>query len=170
MAWNSDPKETRKTEYRSWQVEVGGYGDQSVRDGFLKLDCDTRDLYSIDLLELRYFPNAAEVGDIRVISLEWKDGSRLNDNNKNYRLLAPNPLADGSRILEYNTPCNLYKFNGQNHRPYSQNFELRITKTISSLPLSTDYVVCRMLVTSKHVAEGVTYSPYLEGKILNDKT
>lgn len=170
MSWNSDPKETRKEEFRSWQVVVGGYGNQSTQPNLLKVTCDTRDIYSVELLEIRYQPVVGEIGNLKLVNLRWKSGDLLNDDNKNYRTLAPNLLSDGSYIGEYNVARNLYKFNGLNHRPVSQSYDLELIKEVSGLPLNTDYVLCTLRFTAKHVAQGMNYQQRYEGTILNDRT
>lgn len=169
MAWNASSKEPRTTEFRSWQVEVGGYGNQAVNSQLLKLTCDTRDIYSIDLLEISYRAAAAEVGNLDLVNLAWTDGSRNNDNNKHFRRLAP-LFTGGIYIGEYNVPRNLYQFNGTDHRPYSQNFELQIIKEISGSLLNTDYVLITLKITARHVGGNVHYEPRYEGVILNDRT
>lgn len=173
MSLYVDPRETRAPEFRSWQIEIGAYGNQALLNNILQLTCDTKELYSIDLLEIRYAPDVSEAGnDIRVIRLQWQDSSRLNDNNKFFRTLAPNLLADGSYVGEYNIPRNLYLFNGVNHRPFLQPYNLEIIKAASGAKLATQYVLLTLKVTAKNQPgqSDMAWTNQFSGTVLNDRT
>ena len=101
MAFNTNPRETRVTEYRSWQVQVGGYGDQALNEKLLSLTSESREIYSIDLVEIRYQLTAGEVGDNRLVRLAWQDDSKTNNIGRHFITLAPIRLADGSYTGEY---------------------------------------------------------------------
>jgi hypothetical protein len=47
MSLYVDPRETRAPEFRSWQIEIGAYGNQALLNNILQLTCDTKELYSI---------------------------------------------------------------------------------------------------------------------------
>lgn len=170
MAWNPNPKETRQTEYRTWQVVLGGYGDQATNDRLLEMTTESREIYSIELLEIRYKLTPGEgANDNRVVRLMWKDSSKANSNGKHYIDLAPQPLSDGSLAGEYNIPRNIYLFDGVNHRPYSQVFNMQLLSSLRSLPVATEYILCTLRVTSKHLSVP-EYQLRFEPTILNDRT
>lgn len=170
MAWNAKTTETITTPTRMWQVVLGGYGDQSVNRQLLDLSSrETRDIYSVELLEIRYKPAASEVGDNSLVRLAWNDDTRLNDDNRHYRVLGPVRQSDGSFIGEYNIPRVLYKFDGTNHRPYGQSFDLSLYRELTQSKLATDFILLTLRVTARHIA-GMEYHGKFEPTILNALT
>jgi hypothetical protein len=170
MAWNAPTTETITTPTRVRLVVLGGYGDQSSNQRLMDFSGrDTKDIYSIELIELRYKPTAAEVGDINVVRLAWDNDSRVNDDNRHYRILAPSRLSDGSYISEFNIPRNIYKFDGTSHRPYNQSFVLDLYKEATGTKMATEYILCTLRVTTRHT-DGVELNRRFEPTILNALT
>jgi len=171
MAWNAPTAETITESNRTFITVLGGFGDQSSAQSTM-LDLvsrETKDIYCIDLLELRYEPAASEVSDNRLVRLVWDDDSRLNDDNRHYRLLAPILQSDGSYAVEFNVPRNLFKFDGRNHRPYNQSFSLSLWNEFKQTKMATEYILCTLRVTAR-LPSGVEYQQRFEPVVLNSYT
>lgn len=146
------------------QATCGGY--TNLQTGLdLSNYTDTSSIVSIELMDLRYRPDPAEVAtEIDVLRLQWYD-YMPNSNGTNYVLIMPQRLADGTYFAEYSTPINLYQHKSNSYRDHRTSFRLMFYKTFNETSLRTATYQARFRVTRLHT-DSLTVLSQFEPKIL----
>lgn len=146
---------------------IAGYTNTATDNEFLKLSIDTTNIINIDLLEMRFRPDAAEIlADLDAVVLRWKNSNLKNSSGENSITISPSPETGGMYRYEPNHPPNLYHEEAGLHSHISKKYALNLLKLNNDARVLTTFVLLRLKV-SKFVSQRLDYVKKFEPVILN---
>lgn len=131
------------------------------------LTVDTTDIKNIDLMELRYRPDPAELPiNLDILTLTWRNTNLKNNSGNNDTQIFPSREADGTYRYEPNHPVNLYYGQNNLNRHTPQKYSLVVMKTTTNTPVQTLSILVRLKVTKFKSTQMLTLKQF-EAAILN---
>lgn len=138
-----------------------------ITNDSLLFTIDTTNITGIDLLEVRFRPDAGEaVLDLDILDLKWRN-TNLKNNAGQYTIpIYPSRQADGTYHYEPNHPPNLYYEEHTLHNHLPGRYSLLITKRTTGTRLQTINIYLRFKVT-KFMSTQLEHVKKFESVILN---
>lgn len=143
-------------------------GNISLENDPILLSVDTTNIVNIDLLELKFRPDAAEAvpADLDILDISWKNTNLKNNSGEHTISVFPLRNTDGVYHYEPNHPPNLLYQEHSLHTHLPKKYSLSVRKKGSGGRLQTQTIVIRLLVT-KYRASSVIFHGKMEPAILN---
>ena len=143
-------------------------GNIGIGNDTILLSVDTTNIVNIDLLELRFRPDAGEVvpSDLDVLDISWKNTNLKTNAGEHYISVFPTRNSDGVYHYEPNHPPNLLYQENSLHTHLPRRYSLEIKKRSTGGRLQTQNFLLRVKVT-KFRSQSVIFHGKMESAILN---
>jgi len=146
---------------------IAVFTNVGVGNDNLNLSIDTTNIINIDVLEVRFRPDPAEVlADLDCITMRWKNTNLKTNAGEHYINISPSPETGGMYRYEPNHPPNLYHDENGLHSHLAKKFALELVKLTNGARLQTSFVLLRLKVT-KFMSQRIDYVKKMESIVLN---
>ncbi len=143
-------------------------GNVGTGNDTILLSVDTTNIVNIDLLELRFRPDATEIvpADLDILHIAWKNTNIKTNAGEHYISVFPSRNADGTYHYEPNHPPNLLFQEHSLHSHLPRKCSLEIRKQSNNNRLQTQSFLLRLKV-KKYRSQAVIFHGNMESAILN---
>jgi len=143
-------------------------GNIGIGNDTLLLSIDTTNIVNIDLLELRFRPDASEVvaSDLDILDILWKNTNLKTNAGEHYVSVFATRNNDGVYHYEPNHPPNLLFQENSLHTHLPKRYSLEIKKRSTGTRLQTQSFLLRVKVT-KFLSKSLVFHANMESVILN---